>query len=397
MQYIAGAGIGYKVLQSTVGPGTHVSANADVPEYSVKAVSNEIAVSDGDNESDSYPTGPDQPTGPDYVSSTAPPYTGSSTPSTPSYHTPTTYAPPTPYPSQHYPPSSPFPPPQYPPSAFSSTNPYQSTFSTPRPFTRPNQEQVFISTPSSSGGIDRHLAQSTSPTFPSGGPSPLAPSAPTGSGENDIIYGLLPPKEGNFFGQPSPTPSSAPLVHITPSPSPTVHITPSYPTHIQGPTHPPHIQIPHHPTHVQITPSQPPPLFYPAPTYLPTAEEQSPRPFSSPAAIQGPPYPVHPTANRYPIDINRFPVGANGYQVDPNHYQVDPNRYPADPNRYPVDAVIKNTSNGWFYGIPPGAAVRAHIQNIDLVPTHDRALSPSEALRLDEERDAHHRNSHPRV
>lgn len=374
VQYIAGAGIGYKVLQSTVGPGTHVSANADVPEYSVKAVSNEIAISDGDPTGGGYPTGPDAPTGPDYVSSTVPPYTASTTPYPPpssTYPTPTTYAPPTPYPSQTYPPSSPYPPPPYPPSAFSTTNPYTGTFSTPRPFSRPSQEQVFISTPSSSGGIDRHHPQSTVSTFPSGGPSPLAPSAPTGSGENDIIYGLLPPREGHFHSHPPPplpTPSSAPLVHITPSPSPTIHITPSYPPPFHVTTQQPHPSPPIH-----ITPSYPPPaLFYPAPTYLPTAEEQSPRPFSSPGipgppyqapGIPGPPYQVHPTANRYP-----------------------------------VDAVIKNTSNGWFYGIPPGAAVRAHIQNIDLVPNHDRALSPSEALRLDEERDAIlHRNSHPRV
>jgi hypothetical protein len=80
---------------------------------------------------------------------------------------------------------------------------------------------------------------------------------------------------------------------------------------------------------------------------------------------------------------------------------VDPTQNPGNyhhPNRYPVDAIIKNTSNGWFYGVPPGSAVRAHIQNIDLVPSHDRALSPSEALQRDEERDArHHRHSHPRV
>lgn len=40
-----------------------------------------------------------------------------------------------------------------------------------------------------------------------------------------------------------------------------------------------------------------------------------------------------------------------------------------------------------------GGVFRAHIQSIDLVPAHERALSPSEALRIDEERDAHH-NQH---
>lgn len=36
-----------------------------------------------------------------------------------------------------------------------------------------------------------------------------------------------------------------------------------------------------------------------------------------------------------------------------------------------------------FYKNILGATVRAHIQNIDLVPVRDRAPSPSEALRAD--------------
>ena len=42
-----------------------------------------------------------------------------------------------------------------------------------------------------------------------------------------------------------------------------------------------------------------------------------------------------------------------------------------------------------------GGVFRAHIQSIDLVPAHERAPSPSEALRIDEERDHHnHHNQH---
>lgn len=44
--------------------------------------------------------------------------------------------------------------------------------------------------------------------------------------------------------------------------------------------------------------------------------------------------------------------------------------------------VIKNVGQSHF-GIPPGQAVRAHIQNIDLTSFGDRILSPSEALEKD--------------
>lgn len=318
MQYIAGAGIGYKVVQSTVGPGTHVSANADNPEYSVKAVSNEIAVSD--NHEDDYPTGP---SGSDYDSEV--PYS-STTP---------------------YPPNSPFSTDgPYPTSLYPTTTPYPS----PRPFSR--NDPVFVTTPSTIGGIDRnqYLALPPIQNLPSGGPSPLSPSGPTGSGENDLIFGLLPPKEEeNFYISPSPTPSN--VIHITPSPQ-------------------------------LFSPS----TFRPTPTYLPTAEAQSPY---SQNNYQ---HPQHPYPTHSPIQVpgpTHGPIQAFG--------PTGPAQHPPPPEYYSPAAVIKNTSNGWFYGIPPGSPLRAHIQNIDLVPSHDRALSPSEALRLDEERDAHHRLSHPRV
>ncbi|CRK95811.1 CLUMA_CG009263, isoform A [Clunio marinus] len=333
VKYIAGAGIGYKVVESTVGPGTHVAANSDVPENSIKAVSNEIAVADRDDEVH-YHTGPSAPSGPGFVSSTVAPPTSyeHTTPSpylpsvTSTPYTPTTYAPthtPSVYPSTPFSTVSP-----YPSTLFSTVGPHPST---PRPFARPSPDPVFVTTPSTIGGIDRN--QLSPHTFPSGGPSPLAPSAPSGSGEVDIIYGLLPPKEEPSFAPHYASPPSGPLqVVITPAP----------------------------PLHQSASPT-PAVLYPPTPTYLPTAEE-GPRPH---------PY-VPPVLEHY------------------------------HPHPEATNALIQNTSNGWFYGIPPGAAVRAHIQNIDLIPTHNRALSPSEALRLDEEREASrhyrsHQNSHPRV
>lgn len=270
VQYIAGANIGYKVIQSTVGPNTHIAANSDVPEYSIKAVSNEIAISDNDN---NYNTGPSAPTGPGYISSSVSPYN------------PGTYSP-TPYP----------------PSAYSTPISYPST---PRPFSRP--ESVFINTPSSIGGIDRNYVTPTVPTYPSG-PSPLSPSGPSGSSGEDIIYGLLPPKEDFDYTKQ----------YIAPTPSVTTTV------------------------------------FHPSPTYLPSAEAQPQPPFPS----------YLPTTVHSPT--------------------------------LPTETIIKNKSGQWYYGIPPGGTVRARIQNIDLIAANERALSPSEALRRDEERDAQHKNSHPR-
>jgi hypothetical protein len=317
-----------------VGPGTHVAANSDVPEYSVKTQSNEIAISD---DGSNYITGPSAPSGPGYAPSSTP-----SPPFNPGYS------------------STP-----YPPSAFSSASSYPSS---PRPFSRPNTP-VFVSTPSSIGGIDRNYVTPTIPIFPSGGPSPLSPSGPTGGDVTpDIIYGLLPPKEDIYYTKQyiPPTPSGPAQIHITPPPyshstQGHINITPA-PQHYHhsGPGHIHITPAPHHSSsgHISISPPSPTPtVFYPTPTYLPTAEEHS-QPQS--------PHPFVPSTQNPALNFQ-------------------------NPNRYPVDAVIKNTGNGWFYGIPPGSAVRAHIQNIDL--SQDRALSPSEALRRDEERDSRHHRS----
>lgn len=47
--------------------------------------------------------------------------------------------------------------------------------------------------------------------------------------------------------------------------------------------------------------------------------------------------------------------------------------------------IVKNVGN-WYVGLPPGAAVRAHVQSIDLLPLGNRPISPGDALRQDEQR-----------
>lgn len=50
--------------------------------------------------------------------------------------------------------------------------------------------------------------------------------------------------------------------------------------------------------------------------------------------------------------------------------------------------IVKNVGK-WYVGLPPGSAVRAHVQNIDLLPIGGRPPSPSEALRKDVQRSRH--------
>lgn len=57
VQYIAGAGIGYRIVGNTVGPGTHIAANSDVPEYSIK----DVNTNDLGNVEDSPISGPSAP------------------------------------------------------------------------------------------------------------------------------------------------------------------------------------------------------------------------------------------------------------------------------------------------------------------------------------------------
>lgn len=53
-------------------------------------------------------------------------------------------------------------------------------------------------------------------------------------------------------------------------------------------------------------------------------------------------------------------------------------------NKAEDSTVLKNVGD-YYVGLAPGAIVRAHVQNIDLLPLGNRAPSPSDALRKDSE------------
>lgn len=50
------------------------------------------------------------------------------------------------------------------------------------------------------------------------------------------------------------------------------------------------------------------------------------------------------------------------------------------------DSTLIKNAGDWYVGLPPGSAVRAHVQSIDLLPLGGRPPSPSDALRRDEQR-----------
>lgn len=57
------------------------------------------------------------------------------------------------------------------------------------------------------------------------------------------------------------------------------------------------------------------------------------------------------------------------------------------PNRVSGGGTLIVNSGDTFFGLPPGASARAHVQNIDLRPFGEGgSISPSEALRRDERR-----------
>lgn len=78
------------------------------------------------------------------------------------------------------------------------------------------------------------------------------------------------------------------------------------------------------------------------------------------------------------FDWKRIPLAGGGFNPSPTQ----------EPGSY---TIITNYGNK-FFGIPPGASVRAHVQNIDLKQFGDFSLTPGEALRRDERR-FHLRNS----
>ncbi|KAH8302109.1 hypothetical protein KR044_002788 [Drosophila immigrans] len=70
--------------------------------------------------------------------------------------------------------------------------------------------------------------------------------------------------------------------------------------------------------------------------------------------------------------------------VTTNHRILEIDRDREWVQRHRDSTIIRNVGK-WYVGLPPGQSVRAHVQNIDLVPLGGRVnLSPSEALRQDE-------------
>lgn len=59
----------------------------------------------------------------------------------------------------------------------------------------------------------------------------------------------------------------------------------------------------------------------------------------------------------------------------------------SDWNKEAQDSTLLTNVGDYYVGLPPGAIVRAHVQNIDLLPLGNRAPSPSDALRKDSEDD----------
>lgn len=56
-----------------------------------------------------------------------------------------------------------------------------------------------------------------------------------------------------------------------------------------------------------------------------------------------------------------------------------------DWSQHRQDSTLIKNAGDWYVGLPPGSAVRAHVQSIDLLPLGGRPPSPSDALRRDEQ------------
>uniref|UniRef100_A0A182JYI4 Uncharacterized protein n=1 Tax=Anopheles christyi TaxID=43041 RepID=A0A182JYI4_9DIPT len=325
VQYIAGAGIGYKVVQSTVGAGTH---RLQQPNFGISHVEQSEF---GDNNNPAYQTAPSGPAserpgtsagGYDHVARpSAGGYDGgSSRPTAPGG----SYDPPT-GPSgagSNYP-DGPKPGiPGYPESS--------------RPTGQGYDEEDFDSKRPTTSSPSLRPPTTDRPTGPSDSSEtsrekyPL-PNDPTdhdlgGYGEDSII-GLLPPKY-DYDAQPGAGSSA---------PDHDDHDTPS----LSGPFD----------VAISSGPSGPAP--YPS--------------FGESA----------PGTNAYNSnDFSGFP------EVTYDQKKLEEDRK-KDWRDFAKDSTIIKNVGDWYVGLAPGASVRAHIQNIDLLPYGGRAPSPGDALRRD--------------
>lgn len=89
------------------------------------------------------------------------------------------------------------------------------------------------------------------------------------------------------------------------------------------------------------------------------------------------------TNNNYDVSDDDF-ASALPPLVTANHKILEIDRERDWVDRHRDSTIIKNIGK-WYVGLPPGHSVRAHVQNIDILPLHGRrVLSPSEALLQDE-------------
>lgn len=129
-----------------------------------------------------------------------------------------------------------------------------------------------------------------------------------------------------------------------------------------------------------------------------TANKRKPiRGQTKPSNRNRPTSPVSSDANGYSYEASGSNNNNNNYDVNDddfasalpplvtaNHKILDIDRDRDWVERHRDSTIIKNVGK-WYVGLPPGQSVRAHIQNIDILPLNGRRVpSPSEALRQDE-------------
>uniref|UniRef100_A0A182WCB8 Uncharacterized protein n=1 Tax=Anopheles minimus TaxID=112268 RepID=A0A182WCB8_9DIPT len=323
VQYIAGAGIGYKVVQSTVGAGTH---RLPQPNFGINHVEqSEI----GDNNNPSYQTAPSGPAS-ERPGSSGAGYDHVARPSAGGYdggsNRPTapggSYDPPT-GPSgagSNYPDGSKPGIPGYPESSRPTGQGYdEEDFDSKRPTTSspslrpPTTDRPAPSSDSSEASREKYPLPDDSADHDLGGYG------------DDSIIGLLPPKYD--YEAAGPGPSGADHDHDQPP--------------LSGPFD----------VAISSGPSGPAP--YPS--------------FGESA----------PGTNAYNSnDFSGFP------EVTYDQKKLEDDRK-KDWRDFAKDSTIIKNVGDWYVGLAPGASVRAHIQNIDLLPYGGRAPSPGDALRRD--------------
>ncbi|XP_055532211.1 uncharacterized protein LOC129722634 isoform X2 [Wyeomyia smithii] len=123
-------------------------------------------------------------------------------------------------------------------------------------------------------------------------------------------------------------------------------------------------------------------LIPPKYDYEPTEES----PLSGPFDISISSGPSGPSGSSYPNFEESAPGTFNANDFT-NYPEVTYDRKKLEEDRkkdwreFAKDSTIIKNVGDWYVGLAPGASVRAHIQNIDLLPYGGRAPSPSEALR----------------